>query len=308
MTEIIDKPLRILILEDRPSDADLMEFELREAGFIFVSKRVMTQDAFIRELEEFSQDLILSDYDLPQYTGFLALAEAKSKYPDVPFILVTGAIGEDRAIEILTHGAKDYVMKGHLHRLVPAVRRALAEAEEHKVRKQAEEVLEKCTSQLEELNRELESFSYSVSHDLRAPLRAIDGYARLILKKQGDKFDEDTLSKFNVIRNSTQMMGQLIDDLLTFSQLGRQHMSITKLDMDAMMREAWKELQVINPERSISLTVKDTPTGYGDRALIKQVCINLLSNAIKFTKYMDDAHIEIGGRTDRRRERVLRQG
>jgi light-regulated signal transduction histidine kinase (bacteriophytochrome) len=189
-------------------------------------------------------------------------------------------------------------MKGHLHRLVPAVRRALAEAEEHKARKQAEEVLEKRTSQLEELNRELESFSYSVSHDLRAPLRAIDGYARLILKKQGDKFDEDTLSKFNVIRNSTQIMGQLIDDLLTFSRLGRQHMSITKLDMDAMMKEAWKELQVINPERGIRFTVKDTPTGYGDRALIKQVCINLLSNAIKFTKYMDDARIETGGRTD----------
>jgi light-regulated signal transduction histidine kinase (bacteriophytochrome) len=165
-------------------------------------------------------------------------------------------------------------------------------------RKQAEEELEKRTAQLEELNRELESFSYSVSHDLRAPLRAIDGYARLILKKQGDKFNEDTLSKFNVIRNSTQIMGQLIDDLLTFSRLGRQHMSITKLDMDAMMRDAWKELQVINPDRNISLTVNNTPAGYGDRALIKQVCINLLSNAIKFTKYMDDAHIEIGGCTD----------
>ena len=95
-------------------------------------------------------------------------------------------------------------------------------------RKQAEEELKKRTAQLEELNKELESFSYSVSHDLRAPLRAIDGYARMILKKQADKFDEDTLSKFNVIRSSTQMMGQLIDDLLTFSRLGRQHMSVSQ--------------------------------------------------------------------------------
>jgi PAS domain S-box-containing protein len=165
-------------------------------------------------------------------------------------------------------------------------------------RKQAEEELRKRTAQLEELNRELESFSYSVSHDLRAPLRAIDGYARLILKKQGDRFDKDTLSKFNVIRNSTQMMGQLIDDLLTFSRMGRQHISITKLDMDALVRDAWKELQVINPDRSMRLTVMNTPAGHGDRALIKQVCINLLSNAIKFTKYRDDAHIEAGGRTD----------
>lgn len=90
----MDNPLRILLLEDRPSDADLMEFELKEAGLTFISKRVMTEDAFLRELEEFCPDLILSDYDLPQYTGILALSEAKIKCPDVPFILVTGAIGE----------------------------------------------------------------------------------------------------------------------------------------------------------------------------------------------------------------------
>ena len=165
-------------------------------------------------------------------------------------------------------------------------------------RKHAEEELRQRTAQLEELNRELESFSYSVSHDLRAPLRAIDGYARMILKKQGDKFDEETLNKFNVIRDSTHMMGQLIDDLLTFSRTGRQDISITKLDMDALMRDAWKELQVINPDRSMRLTVKNSPAGYGDRALIKQVCSNLLSNAVKFTKYRGDAHIEVGGYAD----------
>jgi light-regulated signal transduction histidine kinase (bacteriophytochrome) len=75
-------------------------------------------------------------------------------------------------------------------------------------------------------------------------------------------------------------------------------MSITKLDINAIVRDAWKELQVINPDRSMRLTVKNTPAGYGDRALIKQVCINLLSNAVKFTKHRDDAHIEVGGRTD----------
>ncbi len=165
-------------------------------------------------------------------------------------------------------------------------------------RKQADEEIKKRTAQLEELNRELESFSYSVSHDLRAPLRAIDGYARMILKKQADKFDEDTLHKFNVIRSSTQTMSQLIDDLLTFSRLGRQHMSVSELDMHALMRDSWKELEVINPDRNMRLTVKNIPAGYGDRALIKQVCINLLSNAIKFTKYRDDADIEAGGYPD----------
>ncbi|HUH65452.1 MAG TPA: PAS domain S-box protein [Syntrophales bacterium] len=165
-------------------------------------------------------------------------------------------------------------------------------------RKQVEEQLSKRTLQLEELNRELESFSYSVSHDLRAPLRAIDGYARMILKKQGKKLDEDTLSKFNVIRSGTERMGQLIDDLLIFSRLGRQHMSVVKLDMGALIRDAWKEISVINPERRMRLTVGNIPAGHGDRSLINQVLLNLLSNAVKFTKYRADARIEAGGHTD----------
>jgi PAS domain S-box-containing protein len=133
------EPLRIVILEDNPADAELVQFELNEAGIIFISKVVMTEEDFVRGIQEFCPDLILSDYDLPKYNGALALAEARKRCPDTPFILVTGAITEDRAIEILTQGAKDYVLKTRLHqRLVPAVQRALAEAEEHRALKQAE--------------------------------------------------------------------------------------------------------------------------------------------------------------------------
>ena len=165
-------------------------------------------------------------------------------------------------------------------------------------RRQAETELEKRTVQLEEANKELESFSYSVAHDLRAPLRAIDGYARMILKKQGDKFDKDTLDKFKIIRSNALLMGQLIDDLLALSRLGRKHMSLTLLDIDTLIRDVWKEMQSMNPDRDMVLTVNSIPPGYGDRVLIKQVCINLLSNAVKFTKNRDTAHIEAGGYSD----------
>ena len=121
-------PIRILILEDRPTDAELIQFELQEGGLLFIAKVVMTEEEFIHEIQEYCPDLILSDYDLPAYNGGLALAEARSRCPDTPFILVTGAVGEDRAIDILTQGAKDYVLKNRLNqRLIPAVRRALAE-------------------------------------------------------------------------------------------------------------------------------------------------------------------------------------
>ena len=131
------EPLRVLILEDNPADAELAQFELQEAGIVFISKVVMTEEDFVRQIQEYRPDLILSDNDLPQYTGALALAEARRRCPDTPFILVSGAVTEDRAIDILTQGAKDYVLKTRLEqRLVPAVKRALAEAEEHRARKQ----------------------------------------------------------------------------------------------------------------------------------------------------------------------------
>lgn len=123
----MEKPVRILILEDRASDDDLMEFELQEAGLAFTSCWVKNEKEYMQALRDFSPDLILSDYDLPQYTGALALAEAKRLHPGVPFILVTGAFdeNEDEIGEILAMGANDCVFKSRLDRLAPTVRRVL---------------------------------------------------------------------------------------------------------------------------------------------------------------------------------------
>ena len=124
----MDKELRILILEDVPADAELEEHELRKAGLVFTSKVVDTREAFLRALDEFLPDLILSDYELPSFDGLAALRIAKEKCPDVPFILVTGKLGEEFAIEKLKEGATDYVLKNNLKRLVPSVERTLEEA------------------------------------------------------------------------------------------------------------------------------------------------------------------------------------
>jgi two-component system sensor kinase len=120
----------------------------------------------------------------------------------------------------------------------------------------------------------------------------------MILKKEGDGFDEDTARKFNDIRSNAQMMGKLIDDILELSRLSRANMSIMKLEMDGIIKDVWKELQAINPERNIALTIQAMPSGYGDRTLIKQVYANLLANAVKFTKYKNPARIEAGGYTE----------
>jgi PAS domain S-box-containing protein len=162
-------------------------------------------------------------------------------------------------------------------------------------RRQAEMELRERTHQLENANKELESFSYSVSHDLRAPLRAIDGYSKMILRQKGDTFDEDTKHRFDVIRNNAKMMGQLIDDLLAFSRLGRESLSISRLNMKDLTGDAWEELKAINPDRSMGLKIDHIPPGMGARSLIKQVLVNILSNAIKFTMNREAPLVEVGG-------------
>jgi len=145
-----------LILEDVPTDAELIKDELREAGMIFTSKSVQDRAAYFEALDEFCPDIILSDYSLPSFDGLSALKVAVGKCPDVPFIFVSGALGEETAIDLLKQGATDYVLKSRLSRLGPAVTRALQEVRERAERKMAEEALKKREQALELISRSLE--------------------------------------------------------------------------------------------------------------------------------------------------------
>lgn len=145
-----NKKLRILMLEDVAADAELVEHQLQRGGILFSSKRVDTKEGFLKELRDFSPDLILADYSLPQFDGMSALAIAQEQSPEVPFILITGTMGEEFAIETLKKGATDYVLKQRLSRLVPSVKRALREVEEKIELKRAEERLRLLTSVVEQ--------------------------------------------------------------------------------------------------------------------------------------------------------------
>jgi len=144
-----DDPLHILMLEDVATDAELIERELEGEGLEFESRRVTTRDAFEQALDAFAPDLILADYSLPSFDGMAALELATEERPHVPVVFVSGAIGEERAIETLKQGATDYVLKDQLSRLGPAVRRALREAEERRARREAEEALRRAHDELE---------------------------------------------------------------------------------------------------------------------------------------------------------------
>ena len=161
------------------------------------------------------------------------------------------------------------------------------------------------TAQLEAANKELESFSYSVSHDLRAPLRAVDGFARILEEGHSEKLDGEGRRLLRVVRESTQRMGELIDGLLKFSRTGRGAVAATAIDMEALVRSALQEMSAPAADPRLRIEIGPLPAALGDPALIKQVWINLLSNAIKFSNKRDDAQIEVNGSSDAR-EHVYR--
>lgn len=150
---------------------------------------------------------------------------------------------------------------------------------------------------LTDANQELETFSYSVSHDLRAPLRSIDGFAELLATRHGEALDTEGQEFLGLIRNAATRMGQLIDDLLAFSRLSRQEMQRGMCDVRALAEEAvdllWSERQ----GREIEITVHEVPPTHADPALVRQILVNLVSNALKFTQAVPEPRIEIGART-----------
>jgi PAS domain S-box-containing protein len=555
------KPLHILMLEDRPEDAVLVTEELRRGGLRFSFSRVDTRSEFLVQLAQGKPDLILSDHGLPAFDGFSALCLARQKCPDVPFVFVTGALGEEFAIRTFEHGATDYVLKHHLGDLVPAVRRALRLAKETRrhrdydeqlrrneeffrmlvdgirdyalymldaagriatwnsgaeritgytaedaigqpmdilfppeeagsgkaeriveiatrtgryeeegwrrrkngalywanivvtaihdasgalqgfakvshdmtERKQYEEALRKSnertrsiletaidaivvmdtagvvrewnraaeqmfgfvreqaignplaeliiptylrerhrlglvrllageggpilnqrfetmalradgsefpvelavtetksngdsmftgyisditdrkraeeeikqlnaeleqrvqkrTQQLESANRELEAFSYSVSHDLRAPLRHINGFVEILRSSAGNVLDEENRGYLDTIADSARQMGKLIDDLLAFSRMGRTELRFVPVKLDSVISEVKRELRPELDGREVRWDIGALPEVNGDPAMLRQAFINLMSNAVKYTRKRPTARIEI---------------
>jgi PAS domain S-box-containing protein len=172
--------------------------------------------------------------------------------------------------------------------------RKVAQEKIHQLNAELEQRVIQRTAELEAANKELEAFSYSVSHDLRAPLRAVNGFAGIVLEDFSSQLPEEGKRYLERIRNGGQRMGELIDDLLAFSRLSRQSMNRQAVNSVKIVRDVLDELKPQQNGRQIEVKVGELPACHGDPGLLKQVWVNLISNAVKYSRVREPAIIEIG--------------
>ena len=280
------KRLRILHLEDSPADAQLVEATLAESGLDFEFLCVETEAEFQAALQQGALDVILADYCLPSFDGMAALELARLKLPEVPFIFVSGGIGEERAIETLKAGATDYVLKDRLRRLVPSVERALREAAERAERMALAAENERLYRETQDASRRKDEFLAMLAHELRNPLGAILSADQLICE---DAHNEQAVAKAGeIIQRQGQHMVRLLDDLLDVARVTQGKITLRRelVDLTDLVYDAVTAVQphITARHQDFSVEIADLPLYVrGDATRLEQIQVNLLTNASKYS-------------------------
>jgi light-regulated signal transduction histidine kinase (bacteriophytochrome) len=250
--------------------------------------------AALAELEKTEFDLLLTDLMMPEMNGIELLQTALKKRPNLVGIIMTGEGTIATAVEAMKSGALDYILKPFkLSAILPVLDRALAVRRLRLENAALERRVHERTEQLEAANKELEAFSYSVSHDLRAPVRHIDGFAGMLIQSETSLTDNGK-RYLGLIAGAAKRMGGLIDDLLAFSRNSRTELRRTSVSLEKLVEETVERLKPEMNGRNIEWERKPLPAVQADPALLGHVFSNLLLNAIKYSRTRNPARIEIG--------------
>ncbi len=295
--------LQVLVVEDNPGDVVLIREALPETGPVsFAVESVPRLSDALARLKHGGLDLMIIDLGLPDSQGLNTFNWLRDAAPQIAMIVLSGNDDLELALAAVREGAQDYLVKGQVggDALVRAARYAVErnrmEEQVRALNAELEQRVHERTAQFEAANKELEAFSYSVSHDLRAPLRAIEGFSGMVLEDYGGKLDAEGQRLLGVVRANAVKMSRLIDDLLSLSRIGRGELILARLEMGLLARSVFAEI-VPDPEAraKIGFMVGELPDAAGDAALVRQVWVNLLSNAVKFSSRKERTVIEVTG-------------
>lgn len=286
------QPIRIIIVDDEAAQMKALCDTLGTQGY--VTTGFTSSKAALDALRTEKFDLLLTDLMMPEMDGIDLLRGARELDENLVGIMMTGNATIPTAIDAMKAGAFDYVMKPFkLTAIMPVLQRA---ATMRRLRLDnaalARRVAER-TEELETVNRELEAFSYSVAHDLRAPLRAMSGFAGMLVQDHAESLPAEARALLTRVVDNANKMSQLIEALLRLSRLNRQSLSAGRIPMATLVGGIVDELKGDAAGREITVDVGDLPDAVGDHALVKQLLTNLLSNAFKFTQKVPRANVAV---------------
>ena len=276
----------IVHLEDNVLDHRLVGVALRELPTQVSLRRVETEAEFRAAILDPDVQLVLADYSLPQFDGMSALHVLVQVRPDVPFLIVSGAMGEVAVVEALKAGATDYVLKDHLERLVPAVRRALREGQERMARQQAELEVREARDAAEAANRAKDHFLAVLSHELRTPLTPV--LTAIQTMELDPSLSKEFRETIQMVRRNVELEVKLIDDLLDLTRVSRGKLELNLQPVDA--HESLRQVLTICDSdfrgKSLAVNAKLDAARFtvmADPARFQQILWNLMKNAVKFT-------------------------
>jgi two-component system, sensor histidine kinase and response regulator len=284
---------RLLIVDDEAALMTALRDTLRDEGYRVTG--VTSGTEALAALKRSKFDLVLTDLMMPKMDGIALLSGAFAIDPFLVAIIMTGHGSIPTAVEAMKSGAIDYVLKPiRLTALLPAIGRALTLRGLRVKNAELEQSLRENAARLEAANHELEAFSFSVSHDLRMPLRTIAGFAEILLRPESTTLQAEDRRMIGLIRAGADEMSELINGLHALSRFGRQALVPAVVDVERLFHDAFQSLEDERKGRRVEIRIGTMPKAFGDPVLLRQALVNLASNALKFSRMRDPAVVEVG--------------